>query len=85
MLWSAINEHSTTALDFKHLGLCTYPFFFQTLGPWFPNEMQNLLPSENWTLDHRASDQLLFSFSQGKTLLTLFAVQDRPASLHYNF
>ncbi len=29
--------------------------FFQTLGHWFPNEIQNLLSSEKRTLDHWAT------------------------------
>ncbi len=47
------------------------PLFLQTLGPWFPNEMQNLLSSEKRTLDH----WVLFLHSPGKTLLTLSLVQ----------
>ncbi len=31
--------------DFKQRGSCASPLFLQTLGPWFPNEMQNLLSS----------------------------------------
>ncbi len=38
--------------------------FLQTLGPWFPNEMQNLLSSEKRTLDHWATVQFLFSTAQ---------------------
>ena len=45
-------------LDFKHHGLCASPLFLQTLGPWFPNEMQNLLSSEKRTLDHCGTDQV---------------------------
>ena len=38
-------------LDFKHLGLCASPLFLQTLGLWFPNEMQILhLPFEAFCL-----------------------------------
>ncbi len=33
-------------------GICASPLFLQTLGLWFPNEMQNLLSSEKRTLDH---------------------------------
>jgi len=51
-------------LDFKHLGLCASPFFLQTLGPWFPNEMQNLLSSEKRTLDHWVTEQFIFSLAQ---------------------
>ncbi len=36
----------------------------QTLGPWFPNEMQNLLSSEKRTLDHWATVQFFFSTAQ---------------------
>ncbi len=32
--------------------------FLQTLGPWFPNEIQNLLSSEKRTLDHWATGQV---------------------------
>ncbi len=42
------------------------PTFHQTLGPWFPNEIQNLLSSEKRTLDHWATVQFFFS----KTTLT---------------
>ncbi len=38
--------------------------FLQTLGPWFPNEIQNLLSSEKRTLDHWATVQLFFSTAQ---------------------
>ena len=64
-------------LDFKHLAFCASPIFLQTMGPWFPNEMQNVLYSEKRTLDHWESDQLFYFFSPGKTLLTSFFVQER--------
>ncbi len=51
-------------LDFKQNGFCASPLFLQTLWPWFPNEMQNLLSSENWTLDHWATVQFFFSLAQ---------------------
>ncbi len=44
-------------LDLKQRGFCASPLFLQTLGPWFPKEMQNLLSSENITLDHSAAVQ----------------------------
>ncbi len=48
-----------------HTGLHTAsPLFLQTLGPWFPNEMQNLLSSEKRTLDHWATVQFFFSTAQ---------------------
>lgn len=43
--------------------------FVQTLGPWFPNDMQNWLLSEKRTLDLWAPVQVFFP-SPGKTLLT---------------
>ncbi len=49
------------------LGLWASPPFFQTLGPWFPNEIQNLLSSEERTLDHWATVQF-FSLAQVRRL-----------------
>ncbi len=66
-----ITDCGNFTLDFKQHGFCASPLFLQTLGPWFPNEMQNLLSSEKRTLDHR----VLFLHSPGKTLLTLSLVQ----------
>ncbi len=40
------------------------PVFLQTLGPWFPNEMQNLLLSGKRTLYHWATVQFFFSLAQ---------------------
>ncbi len=57
------HRHSPT-LDFKQHGFCASPLFLQTLGPWFPNEMQNLLSSEKRTLDHWATVQFFFSTAQ---------------------
>ncbi len=47
-----ITDCGNFTLDFKQHGFCASPLFLQTLGPWFPNEMQNLLSSEKRTLDH---------------------------------
>ncbi len=66
-----ITDCGNFTLDFKQHGFCASPLFLQTLGPWFPNEMQNLLSSEKRTLDH----WVLFLHSPGKTLLTLSLVQ----------
>ncbi len=66
-----ITDCGNFTLDFKQHGLCASPLFLQTLGPWFPNEMQNLLSSEKRTLDH----WVRFLHSPGKTLLTLSLVQ----------
>ncbi len=51
-------------LDSKQHGFCASPLFLQTLGPWFPNEMQNLLSSEKRTLDHWATVQFFNSTAQ---------------------
>ncbi len=50
-----ITDCGNLTLDFKQLGLRASPPFLQTLGPWFPNEIQNLLSSEKRTLDHWAT------------------------------
>ncbi len=50
--------------DYKKHGLCVSPLFLQTLGPWFPNKMRNLLSSEKRTLDHWATVQFFFSSAQ---------------------
>ncbi len=42
----------------------SFSTFLLTLGPWFPNEMQNLLSSEKRTLDHWATVQFFFSLAQ---------------------
>ncbi len=51
------------------LGLWASPPFLQTLGPWFPNEIQNFLSSEKRTLDHWQQSSSS-SLSPGKTSLT---------------
>ncbi len=51
-------------LDFKQHEFCASPLFLQTLGSWFPNEMQNLLSSEKRTLDYWATVQIFFSTAQ---------------------
>ncbi len=71
MVAQIITDCGNFTLDFKQHGFCASPLFLQTLGPWFPNEMQNLLSSEKRTLDH----WVLFLHSPGKTLLTLSLVQ----------
>ncbi len=55
-------------LEFKQLGLWASPPFLLTLGPWFPNEIQNLLSSEKRTLDHWATVQFFFSLAQVRRL-----------------
>ncbi len=70
-----ITDCGNFTLDFKQHGLCASPLFLQTLGPWFPNEMQNLLYSEKRTLDHLINSPVLFLLSPGKMLLTMFLFQ----------
>ncbi len=41
-----ITDCANLTLDFKQLGLLASPPLLQTLGPWFPNEIQNLLSSD---------------------------------------
>ncbi len=60
-----ITDCGNLTLDFKQLVLWASPPFLQTLGPWFPNEIQNLLSSEKRTLDHWAIVQFFFSLDQG--------------------
>ncbi len=55
-----ITDCGNFTLDLKQRGFCASPLFLQTLGPWFPKEMQNLLSSENITLDHSAAVQSLW-------------------------
>ncbi len=59
-----ITDCGNFTLDFKQHGFCASPLFLQTLGPWFPNEMQNLLSSEKRSLDHWATVQFFFSLAQ---------------------
>ncbi len=72
-----ITDCGNFTLDFKQHGFCASPLFLQTLGTWFPNEMQHWLSSEKRTLDH----WVLFLHSPGKTLLTLSLVQKWLGSL----
>ncbi len=59
-----ITDCGNFTLDFKQHGFYASPLFLQTLGAWFPNEMQNLLSSEKRTLDHWATVQFFFSTAQ---------------------
>ncbi len=63
-----ITDSGNLTLDFKQLGLWASPPFLQTLGPWFPNEIQNLLSSEKMILDHWATVQFFFSLAQVRHL-----------------
>ncbi len=72
-------------------GFCTSPLFLQTLGHWFPNEIQNLLSSEKRTYDHWATVQLFFSLAQVRCFWRCFCFRHlsvvtldalTPASVH---
>ncbi len=67
-----ITDCGNFTLDFKQHGFCVSPLFLQTLGPWFPNEMQHLLSSEKRTLDHWATVQFFFSLAQVRCFCHLF-------------
>ncbi len=62
-----ITDCGNLTLDFKQLGLWASPPFLQTLGPWFPNETQNLFSSEKRSLDFWATVQF-FSLAQVRRL-----------------
>ncbi len=55
-----ITDCGNFTLDFKQHGFCASPHFLQTLGPWFPNEMQIYLHLKRglWTTE------LFFSTAQ---------------------
>ncbi len=61
-----ITDCGNFTLDLKQRGFCASPLFLQTLGPWFPKEMQNLLSSENITLDHSSAVQSFLSLAQAR-------------------
>ncbi len=52
-----ITDCGNLTLDFMQLGLWASPPFLQTLGPWFPNEIQNFHSSERglWTTVQQSS------------------------------
>ncbi len=86
-----ITDCGNLTLDFKQLVLWASPPFLQTLGPWFPNEIQNLLSSEKRTLDYWETVQFFFSLAQVRrqlysnslTRLCVVALDAlTPASVH---
>ncbi len=68
-------------LDFKQYGFCASPLFRQTLGPWFPKEMQNLLSSEKRTLDQWATVQFFFSLAQVRCFWQCFCFRSGLVAL----
>ncbi len=61
-----ITDCGNFTLDLKQRWLCASPLFLQTLGPWIPKEMQNVLSSENITLDHSAAVQSFLPLAQAR-------------------
>ncbi len=76
-----ITDCGNVTLDFKQHGFCASPLFLQTLGPWFPNEMQNILSSEKRTLDHWATVQLFFSLAQVRCFWCCFCFRSGLVAL----
>ncbi len=68
-----ITDCGNFTLDFKQHGLFASPLFLQTLGPWFPNEMQNLIWKEDF--GPLSNSPVLFLLSPGNMLLKMFLVQ----------
>ncbi len=68
-----ITDCGNLTLNIKQLELWASPPFFQTLEPWFPNEIQNVLSSEKRTLDHWATVQFFFSLAQVRAKTTTVA------------
>ncbi len=62
-----ITDCGNLTLDFKQLGLWASPPFLQTLGPWFPNEIQNCI-SDGVTLSQDGAEDGSRVASSGKTL-----------------
>ncbi len=76
-----ITDCGNFTLDLKQHGFCASPLFLQTLGPWFPNEMLNLLSSEKRTLDHWATVQFFFSFTQVRCFWRCFCFRSGLVAL----
>ncbi len=64
-----VKQHSVSAL------------FLQTLGPWFPNEMQNLLHLKKRTSDHWTTVQLFFSLAQVRCFWRCFCFRSGLVAL----
>ncbi len=76
-----ITDCGNLTLDLKQHGFCASPLFLQTLGPWFPNEMQNVLSSEKRTLDHWATVQFFFSLAQVRCFWQCFCFRSGLVAL----
>ncbi len=76
-----ITDCGNVTLDFKRHGFCASPLFLQTLGPWLPNEMQNVLSSEKRKLNHWATVQLFFSLPQVRCFWRCFCFRSGLVAL----
>ncbi len=65
-----ITDCGNLTLDFKQLGLWASPPFLQTLGPWFPNEIQNFALIWKEDFGPLGNSPVLLLLSPGKTPLT---------------
>ncbi len=76
-----ITDCGNFTLDLKQDWFCASPLFLQTLGPWFPNEIHNLLSSEKRTLDHWATVQSFFSLAKVKCFWRCFCFRSGLVAL----
>ncbi len=70
-----ITDCGNVTLDFKQHGFCASPLFLQTLGPWYPNEMQTFTFIWKEDFGPLSNSPVLFLLSPGKMLLTMFLFQ----------
>ncbi len=76
-----ITDCGNITLDLKLHGFCASPLFLQTLGPWFLNEMQNVLSSEKRNIDHWATVQFFFSLAQVRCFWRFFCFRSGLVAL----
>ncbi len=76
-----ITDCGNFTLDFKQHGFCASRLFLQTMGPWIPNDMQNLLKSEKKTLDYWATARFFFSLAQVRCFWRCFCFRSGLVAL----
>ncbi len=76
-----ITDCGNFTLDFKQHWFCASPLFLQTLEPWFPNEIHNLLSSEKRTLDHWVTVQSFLSLAQVRCFWRCFCFRSGLVAL----
>ncbi len=81
MAAQTITDCGNFTLDLKQHGLCVSPLFLQTVGPWFPNEMQNVFNLKKSTLDHYATVQFFFSLAQVRCFWRCFCFRSGLVTL----